>query len=516
MTTGYLKRLGRAALIAALLMGTAPALAADLRVQLAADPAMIDPITYSELIANQVISNIYEPLTAVGADGAVVPALAESWEPLDGNMGFRFHLRKGVKFHSGRELTAKDVKFSYEQLILPGNKGGLNATYLDIVAGSDKVKDGSATELSGVTAVDDYTVEVHFTQPDVLFPIYPIYIMDSGIIDEAGAEWFTKVSAGTGPFKFIEWKRGQEISLAAHAGYWGGAPKIDGVKFLVVPSAETAMAMYETGELDVLGVADGSIRRILGDADLKAQALTAPRAQVRYLAMNQGLFEPFKDRNVREAICLSIDQQAMIDGLYSGAALPLYGQVVEGVGGYNPDIETFAYDPEKAKAALAASGYAGGLPPFTLTSTEPNKNQHLYLASQFAEILGWEVNVEIVERGTFLKSINSQQTPFFAFGWTADYPDAMNFLEQLWTSNSPYNRGWKNAEFDALIEKAKMTADDQARYAIYHQAENLLMQDWGTCPLPVSMQMTLVAKGVSGVTLTPMGLLPFGEVTIAN
>ncbi len=517
MTIRPFQRIRTLALVtAAVLAGAAQALAADLRVSLASDPAMIDPITYSELIANQVISNMYEPLAAVGANGSVVPALAERWEPLDGNKGVRFHLRKGVKFHSGREMKAADVKFSFEQLLIPQNRGGLNSTYLNIVQGADKVKDGSTTELSGVTIVDDYTVEIHFTQPDVLFPVYPIYIMDSGIVAEAGPDWFNKVSAGTGPFAFAEWRRGQDITLTAHKNYWGGAPALDGVKFLVVPSSDTALSMFETGDLDLMTVGDDLIRRVRGDAALKERTLTAPRAQVRYLAMNSKLYEPFKDAKVREAICLSIDQQAMIDGLYSGAAVPLYGQTVEGVGGYNPDIAKFAYDPEKAKAALAASAYAGGLPPFKLSALESSKNQHLYLASQFADILNWTVEVEIVERGTFLKSINSQQTGFFAFGWTADYLDAMNFLEQLWTSGSPYNRGWSNPAFDALIAKAKVTADDQARYAIYHEAEKLLMADWGTCPLPVSIQMMLVGKGVKGVALAPTGVLPFGAVSKAD
>jgi len=511
-------RLLRASVLSALtgLALTGTALAADLRINLPADPAMVDPITYSELVAGDVIRQMYESFTAIDNDGKVVPALAESWEPLDGNLGFRVKLRQGVKFHSGREFTAKDVKFSYEQLLTPGNKAGLNAPYLDVIVGAAAVKDGSKTELEGVTIVDDHTVEIAFSKPDVLFPIYPIFMIDSGVVAESGADWASKVSAGTGPFKFAEWNRGQVVRLAAHPEYWRGAPKIEGVRFMIVPDAGTAMSMYETGELDVLSAATSLNRRILGDAAFRDQLLTKPAAQVRYLSMNSALYEPFKDKRVREAICLSLDQQEQIDGLYQGAAVRLNGQITEGVAGFNPDLPAIPYDPDKAKTLLAEAGFAGGagLPPVKLTTIEPSKAQHLYFASKLDETLGFKTEVEILERGAMLAGMNSQQLPFFAWGWSAGYPDGLYFLEDLWYGPSAFNKGWKNADFDAIIEAAQMTADAEARYQMYHEAEKILLDDWGMCPLPVVMQVALVKPNVEGVAMTPFRLSPFWEVSI--
>jgi ABC-type transport system substrate-binding protein len=518
MRTRPPKSLGPALAVIALLAGAVPVSAAGLRVALSADPAMIDPITYSELVADQVISNMYETLTTLDAKGETVPALAESWEPLPGNLGFRFHLRRGVKFHSGRPFTAADVKFSYEQLLLPGQKGGLNATYLDIVVGADKVKSGASTSLEGVRIVDDHTVEVVFTKPDVLFPIYPIYIMDSGIVASAGPRWFNTVSAGTGPYSLVEWKHGQEIRLAADPDYWGGRPAIADLRFLVIPSPETALAMYETDAVDVVPLNDDQIRQVMKDPKLKAQSIVEPRAQVRYLAMNEALYPPFRDKRVREAVCLSLDQQEMIEGLYGGAAIPLNGQIVEGVGGYDASLRPIPFDPKRAAALFVEAGHAGGagMPPLGLTTTGPNKNQHLYFASQLADVLGWKVDVDIVERGTMLKMMNSSQVAFFAWGWTADYPDGLNFLQQLWHSGSPYNRGWKNPDFDALIDRAAATADDHARYELYHRAEKILMDDWATCPLPVTVQMTLVRKGLQGIGMNSKGLMPFAKARFVD
>ena len=254
MSLGSPARAALALLASALVAVVAPAPgeAKVLRTNLRADPAMVDPVTYSELVAGDVMKNLYEGFTEIDKDGNIVPALAIRWEANPDNKGFRFHLRKGVKFHSGREFTAKDVKWTFEQILLPGNKGGLTLTYLKVLEGAQEIQDGKATQLSGVKVVDPYTVDVRFTRADVLFPIYPFQFMDSGIVAQHGADWPTKVSAGTGPFKFVHWKRGQEVRLAAHKDYWGQAPSVDEIAMLIVPSFDTAVSMYEANELDVV------------------------------------------------------------------------------------------------------------------------------------------------------------------------------------------------------------------------------------------------------------------------
>src|SRR5882724_10209022 len=156
-----------------LLLAAHSADAKTFRVNVVADPASLDPISYSELVAGRIMNNMYEGFTVVTPDGKSVPALAESWEPLKTGPGFRFKLRQGVKFHSGRPFTAKDVKYTFEMLLTPGAKGGLAAVYLDNVVGAADMKAGKAKELVGVTIVDDHTIDVAFTKPDVLFPIYP-------------------------------------------------------------------------------------------------------------------------------------------------------------------------------------------------------------------------------------------------------------------------------------------------------------------------------------------------------
>ncbi|OJY35318.1 MAG: ABC transporter substrate-binding protein [Rhizobiales bacterium 65-9] len=494
-----------------------PAMAKTFRVNVVADPAQMDPITYSEIVAGRILRNMYEGFTVITDDGRNVPALAEKWEPLTTGPGFRFHLRKGVKFHSGRPFTARDVKYTYEALLKPGGKGGLNATYLNIIVGAKELKDGQATELAGVKIVDDYTIELSFTKPDVLFPIYPIYYMDSGIVAELGADWMTKASAGTGPYKFKQWRRGVSVDLDANTSYWGGAPKIDGVSFMIVPNADTALSQYDAGELDFVDVYAAAVRRVLRDERYAKELIRVPRAQSTYLGMNQNLYAPFKDKRVREAISLSIDRNAMIRGLYGGAAFPLNGVVTPGMPGFNPNLPELKFDPERAKKLMAEAGYPGGkgLPPVDISSTEAFKDEITYYANQFNRVLGMPVNVKTVERATFIRAMNAGEVAFFPWGWTADYTDAAYYLSQMWYGPSPYNRPrWKNAEYDKLIDEALTVADDDKRYALYHKAEKVLLDDWGMAPVPMTASVALRKPNVKNVTLTPFGFSLFSKIEI--
>jgi peptide/nickel transport system substrate-binding protein len=422
-----------------------------------------------------------------------------------------------VKFHSGREFTARDVKWTFEQILLPGNKGGLTLTYLKILEGAKEIQEGKATQLAGVKVIDPHTVEVRFTAADVLFPLYPFQFMDSGIVAQHGKDWTTKVSAGTGPFRFVHWKRGQEVRLAAHKEYWNGPPGVDEVAMLIVPSYDTAVSMYEAGELDLVELEVIQGRRVLRDPKFKDQILAVPAAQIRYLGMNQNLYAPFKDRRVRQAICLSIDREGIVKGLYGGAGFPLYGQITPGVAGYNPNTRPIPYDPKGARQLVADAGYpeGKGFPPVKITCEPTFKDELAYYADQFKKVLGLPVEVEIMERGTFIKRMNAGEVAFFPWGWTAGYPDAMYFLSQVWYGPSPYNRArWKNAEFDQLIDQAQATADAQARYRLYHAAEQVLLSEWGTCPLVVRMQIALRKPNVQGVHLTPFRFQPFHTVKI--
>ncbi|HLJ20444.1 MAG TPA: peptide ABC transporter substrate-binding protein, partial [Stellaceae bacterium] len=330
------------------------------------------------------------------------------------------------------------------------------------------------------------------------------------------SDWFLKASGGTGPFQFAEWKRGSEVRLKAFPGYWGGAPKIDEVVFLVVPNIETSLSLYETKGLDLVEVPPSGTRAVLKDPRYDGQTIQVPAAQINYLGMNQNLYAPFKDKRVREAINLAIDRDGFVKGILGGAGLPLYGSITPGVAGYAP-VPKIPYDPERAKKLLAEAGFPDGkgLPPIDIQATAVQKDDLAALADQFNKVLGMQVNVKVVERATHIKQMNAGEVAFFPWGWTADYPDALYFLSQLWDSRSPYNRvKWKNADYDKLIDQAQGEPNAEARYKIYAQAEKIILDDVGMAPLYIRTQIWLKQPNVKNVYLTPFRMLPYAQVEV--
>lgn len=507
------KRAFAALAATALLSLAAPA--RDLVVAINADPSQVDPITVSELISGDILKNVYEGFTDTDANGTVIPVLATRWDAHPDGLGFTFHLRDGVTFHTGNRFGAKDVKATFEQLLIPGNKGGGASQYLNRIVGAAEVKSGKTTDLAGVKVIAPLTVEVRFTEPEVLFPIYPFQFFDSALIGAPGTNFFEKSSGGTGPFTFAGWKRGDQVKLDRFSGYWKGVPKIDGVVFKIVPEETTQLSLYDTGGVDVLYLGAVTGRRVLRDPRYAKELQKATAAQINYLGFNAGRYKPFEDARVREAFSIALDREALVKGLFGGAAEPLYGQTTPGVAGYDPTFPKIAYDPDRAKRLIAEAGYANGLPPLTLGSLPSSKDESVYLADHYGKLFNVKITVETQERATFIKALNAKEVPFFHFGWTAGYPDALYFLSQVWYSKSPYNRtGYSSPEYDALIEKATATADPQARYALYHQAERrLVLTDWGTSGTYVRTQLALVKPNVRGVTLTPFRFLPYNDVT---
>jgi peptide/nickel transport system substrate-binding protein len=505
------------ATITSLCLGAAIADAQILRTNINADAKTLNPIQNSELISGEILKHVYESLTTLDIDGNIVPGLATSWSTSDDGMSATFKLREGVRFHSGREFTAADVKWTFEQALTPAKKGGLMVDSLKSIQGADEMLEGKATSLAGFTLIDKRTFSISFDSPTVIFPLYELFIVDSNVEAEYGEDWSQKVSAGTGPFEFKKWQRGVSVELLAFDEYWKAAPGLDGVTFFVVPNIETALSMYEANELDLVSVPRAAARNVRRDPRFAGQLIEKSAAQVSYLALNQRMYAPFEDRRVREAIAISLDRAAMVHGLFGGAAVPLYSQITPGFPGYDPSIPIIEYDPARAKALMAEAGHAGGagLPPLFIQGTHQDKILLAFYADHLKKTLGFPITTRIVERGTHIRELNSGTVAMFPWGWTADYADPSTFLRDLYHSKSKWNRSrYVNPEFDALIDRAVTTANDTDRLAIYRQADRLLMADFGVVPTTVRVQIAIRRPEVDNIKLTAMGFMPFYDVTI--
>lgn len=490
-----------------------------LRVNLQSDLPGLDPLGFLGPVAGEVMAQSYEGLTEVAPDGSLAPALAVSWDESGNGRVWTFRLRDGVAFHTGRTLTARDVKRTFELALMPGRGKGMGTLFLRGVVGAKEVSDGKSAELAGVRVLDDLTVEVVLNEPDVLFPFYPLVVLDAARVEEGG-DWTRRGSAGTGAFRLTDWTPGIGVRLEAHDRHWRGRPAVDEVDYRLLPNFPAAVRLYQAGELDYLIVPDDGLARVGRDTQLSADLAWTARAQARHLGMNAGLFGPFGDSRVRKAASLVLDRTAMVRGLFSGLAVVVPGTVTPGVSGFEPGaLEPLRFDPEAARDLMRQAGYAQGvgMPPLELAGIDSMRTELDYCAQQFKRELGWPVTVRIYERGAFLAALNAGRLPFYLGGWTADYPDAMTFLESLWHSGSPFNRArWTDRRFDALLDQARSVASPGLRVGLYSRAERLLMDEAAMVPLPVPARVVLHRSELTGVGPTAFSSGLFRSVRIAK
>ena len=492
-----------------------------LRYSIPDDPATMDPTSTSEIISYEMVRQLYNGLTDRTPEGKVIPGLASKWVTNDQGKTYTFTLRNDVKFQSGKKLTSKDVKYTFESILTPKKDAGDGVQYLSGVEGAQEMLAGKAKELKGFKIIDDYKFQITLTEPDIYFPVYcsvePLYIVDQSVIEGKGADWWKTASAGTGPFKLKSYVKGQKIVLAANDLYFRGCPQIDTLEFKVVPEEDTALSMYQNGELDICDISGANVEKAQSDTTLSKELKSYPSADMTYLGFNQNLYKPFKDKRVREAFSLVIDREKLASKIMSGTAYPLYGVIAVGFEGYNKNIPKIDYQADKAKELLNEAGYnsSNPLPALKLYSLPMDKDNAAYIASQLKNILGVKVDCVQPDRPKMLDDLHSYKLPFFIFGSTAAYGDARTFLfDVLGTKGTMNFMQYSNKEYDDILEQATKIDDESRRNELYQKAEKLAMDDAAIAPIYTDKLFILIKPNVEGIRLSGLGVDTFESAKI--
>lgn len=437
----------------------------------------------------QIPMNIYDCLVSVEVkdDGSseIVPALAESWEISDDALSYTFHLRQGVKFHNGDELTAKDVEYSFIRQL--STEGAVNTDFLAQVAGASQLIEGSADTLEGFELIDDYTFKMTLTEAYAGFlaclstPGCSIY---SEKATEAAGDQFglePSLTIGTGPFKFAEWTLNDQMVLVRNEDYWKGASKLPGVVIKVVPDTETQRMMFENGQLDLVDM------DYLPDAvedftnRFPDQIISGPRVGTTYFTMNQNI-EPFNDVKVRKAVQMAIDRQAVLDAMYGGRGQLENGIFPHGLYGFNENLPEITYDPEAAKALLAEAGYPNG---FDMeidadSSASDAVNQALeIIQAQLGEI-GINAEIKTMDESTWLATRKAGEMGSFMSTWTADYNDPDNFIYTFFGNGENTklrSLNYPDTEVMDRVQKARAIVDPDERIAEYRALEEKIVSE---------------------------------------
>ncbi len=452
------------------------------------DPATVfDPIQVGDASTAEYTAEIFGGLVTLNLDLEVVPDIAERWEITDGGRVYTFFLRDDVVFHNGRRVTADDVKYSLERAADPANFSPTVLDYLgDIVGVRDKFN-GRADDISGVQVIDEYTLRIELTKPISYFLqqlTYTVaYVVDREQIEDDPNNW-TRRPNGTGPFRVKTFRPLEEIVLIPNDRYHLGPPRVDEVVFSL--SGGSLSTRFQNDEIHVALVPAVELAGVLsGESELSEFYRPVPQLSFFYLGFNVNE-PPFDDPLVRQAFAHAIDREAINEVLFFDAAVVADGILPPTLPGYNEAISSYPYDPEKAAELLAQSRYADDMPRIVLTFSggggDPPDNLQAY-QQQWREALGVEVEIEAIEWSAYLRELRRGTFQMYSAGWIADYPDPENFLGKLFSGESRLNHtGYENEQVDALLDEAATLQDQEARYRLYHQAEQLILDDAPVIP----------------------------------
>jgi peptide/nickel transport system substrate-binding protein len=431
----------------------------------------LDPHMHYQRVGILININMFDSLLHKNTKLEYEPSLATSWKALN-DTTWEFKLRKGVKFHNGDVLTAEDVKFSFDRVLEPGKEQKRSPQY------------GNVRAIKEVKIVNPETIHLVTDKPFplllerlVFFPIVPKKHLEK-VGDAAFAE---SATVGTGPWKLVEWKRGQHLRLEAFNDHWRGKPPFKNLTFREIPEVATQMAELKTGGVDL-------IRNVSADLlpEIKTHAQTyvtsAPILRTHYIALDMRS-EPFNKKLVRQAANHAIDREAVVQKMMAGLGKPMATVVHAAAFGHDPSVTVYPYDPKKAKALLAQAGYPNGVD-VTIHSSFTEFRPVFEAMAQMLTDSGIRTTAKIWDPGPaynkfFQGEGKATHGAYGSWGYYSVF-DADAILHPLYHTEPG---GWIGKWYarveglDQLIDQARSILDQPRRRQIYSQIQKMIKEE---------------------------------------
>ncbi len=490
------------------------------------DPSYIDPSNTFESEGMQIVQAVFDSLTSVDyRTMKVIPDAADSWESNADASVWTFHLHPGATFSNGAPVTAADFKYAFERIVNPATKSEI-AYHLSTIKGYDEMQAGTATDLAGIVAKDDLTLEITLSQSFGILPTVLAHPSFAPIlkaeVEKDPVAW-AAMPIGNGPFKMAEpWAAGQYVKVVKNDAYWGTKPNIDGIEYRIFKDVETAFLEFKAGTLDWTQIPSGQYKATADQYGIADDGYTGnPGKQVQnggelaiyYLTINNT--DPvFKNADLRKAVSLAMNRQALCDTVYEGIRKPASSIVPIGLEGYEENAWADShYDVEAAKAALAKAGYPGGagLPTIKLAfNSGAGHEDVMALVQADLKAIGINVEFDTSDAPTFWSKLGDAKYEIGRCGWLMDYPTIDNFLYPLFNSKSGDNYSkYNNPAVDAAIDKARATPDADARLKEYQAVVKMIGADNPVVPLDTYAHHNVVSERVNNLTYSAHGLLDF-------
>lgn len=466
------------------------------------DPRSLDPALSTDVPTGRAVGYVFDGLVRFTPDAQVVPGLARSWDVSPDGLTYTFHLRNGVKFHDGRPFTGRNVVNTFQRVLDPATKGG-RGWPLHPIRGAREYAAGRAQTIAGLALTNDSTIVITLTEPLAIFPKL-LAMPVAAIVPDSVPANFGENPIGTGPWKFVEWKRDDYLLFAKNPEYFDGAPKADSLRARIIAEPSTAVAEFETGNVDVLYVPEGETRNWEQTDEKKAMLLSAPALRMVYIAINTTR-GPLADARVRQALNYATDSRAILQSIVSGRGNLAAGVIPPALPGGDSTRQGYARDLPRAKQLLAAAGFPNGID-IELWSSQTPPFPRIAQVVQ-ANLLEAGVRVKLVQReaAAMREASRAGQTDLALKDWFADYPDAENFLYPLLHSTNKGVGGnvsfYANPRYDQLVSNARRELDDAKRVAMYVEADKMAHADAPMIYLFFYKELYAVQPWIKGFTV---------------
>jgi peptide/nickel transport system substrate-binding protein len=463
-------------------------------------PTNLDPRVGIDAQSERIDALIFDDLLDRDEHLNVTPALAERWEVPD-PLTYIFHLRRGVKFHDGRQLTSRDVKWTFDSLL----EGKIRSTKAEVYRFVDRID-----------APDRNTAIIHLKEPSSTL-LWNLSDGALGIVPYGSGDEMTRHPIGSGPFTFVSAETDKEVVLQRNDNYWGEAPHLLRVRFAVVPDATTEALELQKGSADLTinsPMPPDTVLTLERDPSLVVQRGTGTR--LAYLAFN--LRDPIlRDVRVRQAIAYALDRRPMIDYLWRGQAEPARSALPPQSWAYDESVSQYNYDPEKARQLLEAAGYpvVKGVRFHIAMKTSTDENTRLMVAvmQQQLRAVGIALDIRSFEFATFFSDVTHGAFQLYGLRWIGSNEDPDIFEYAFHSSKFPphgANRSfYSNARLDALIDQARRETDQNVRKRIYAEVQRILADDLPHINLWFLDNVLVHTKRVRNITLNPSGNYDF-------
>ena len=461
-------------------------------------PTNLDPRVGLDAYSERIDDLLFDNLLTRDQQFNVQPGLAERWE-IPNPLTYIFHLHRGVRFHDGRPLTSRDVKWSFDSLL----QGKIRSTKSAVFRFVDHIE-----------APDPFTVIFRLKEP--FAPLLWNLSGAMGIVPYGSLDEITRHPIGSGPFRFVSAEPDKEVVIERNDGYWGQQPRLQRVRFAVVPDSTTRALELRKGSADIVINALNFDTVLALERERHLAVEHGPGSVLVYLAFN--CRDPIlKDPRVRQALAFAIDRGPIIRYLWRDFARPAFSVLPPESWAYNDDAPHYTHNPARARELLDRAGYpaANGIR-FHLTmktSTEESTRLLAAVLQQQLREVGIALDIRTFEFATFFTDVTRGAFQMYSLRWVGgnEDPDIFEyaFHSSRFTPNGANRSFYSNPRIDVLIDQARTQVDQAARKQLYAEIQAILAQDLPYIDLWYNDNVLVHSRRVHGLTLTASGNYDF-------